>query len=381
MKRLVAWVAMLPGIAWAEYGLNMPRGVTQQSHQHYDLHMLIFYICVAIGVVVFGVMFWSIFHHRKSRGAVAAQFSHSTTVELLWMAIPMLILIGMAVPATRVLIAMESTGNPDMQIKVTGYQWKWRYDYLDEGFGFFSSLAADSNEARQLRSGISPHTVPNYLLEVDEPLVVPVGKKIRFLTTANDVIHAWWVPALGWKRDAVPGFINSSWARIEEPGTYRGQCAELCGRDHAFMPVVLKAVEQDEYRDWVKQMQQKQQDSASEADQTFSFDELMTRGEQVYATNCSACHQAGGQGIAGAFPALAGSALATGALQDHVQIVLHGKTGTAMAAFGAQLSAAELAAVITYERNAWGNDQQLAEAAERMVQPADITVQLAQGAP
>ncbi len=293
----------------------------------------------------------------------------------------MLILIGMAVPATRVLIAMESTGNPDMQIKVTGYQWKWRYDYLDEGFGFFSSLAADSNEARQLRSGISPHTVPNYLLEVDEPLVVPVGKKIRFLTTASDVIHSWWVPALGWKRDAIPGFINSSWARIDEPGVYRGQCAELCGRDHAFMPIVLRAVEEQEYRDWVVQMQQKQQDSASEANQTFSLDELMARGEQVYTTNCSACHQAGGQGIPGAFPALAGSAIATGALQEHARKVLYGKAGTAMAAFGVQLSAAELAAVITYERNAWGNDQQLAEAAERMGQPADIAVQLAQGVP
>lgn len=377
VQAAVAAATAVPGVALAEYGLNMPRGVTELSRQHYDLHMLIFYICVAIGVVVFGVMFWAIFHHRKSRGAVAQQFTHSTTAELIWTTIPMLILIGMAVPATKALIAMESTGAPDMQIKITGYQWKWRYDYLDEGFGFFSSLDEKSNEARQLNSGISPHDVENYLLEVDEPVVVPVGKKIRFLTTANDVIHSWWVPDLGWKRDAVPGFINSSWAVIDEPGVYRGQCAELCGRDHAFMPVVLKAVEEDEYRQWVTRKLDEQQAEASEAGKTFAFAELMTRGEEVYKGNCAACHQANGQGIPGAFPALAGSAVATGELEGHVNIVLNGKPGTAMAAFRNQLSEADLAAVLTYERNAWGNEELLAEGAIKILQPADIVTRLA----
>lgn len=377
-----AWLyAWLPGVALAEYGLNMPRGVTELSRQHYDLHMLIFYICVAIGVVVFGVMFWAIFHYRKSRGAVAQQFTHNTTAELIWTTIPMLILIGMAIPATRALIAMESSGRPDMQIKVTGYQWKWRYDYLDEGFGFFSSMDEKSNEARQLRSGVSPYDVEHYLLDVDEPVVVPVGKKIRFLTTANDVIHAWWVPDLGWKRDAIPGFVNSSWARIDEPGVYRGQCAELCGRDHAFMPIVVKAVGEDEYRQWVDEKLAAQRAMAAEEDREFSFAELMSRGEQVYKGNCAACHQANGQGIPGAFPALAGSALVTGALEEHIGIVLYGKPGTAMAAFGEQLSAADLAAVLTYERNAWGNDAQLAADAVRQIQPADVTVRLAQGGP
>ena len=215
--------------AQAEYGLNLPRGVTPLSHNIYDLHMTIFYICCAIAAVVFGIMFWSIFHHRKSRGAQAASFHHNTTVEIIWTAVPLLILVLMAIPATKSLIMIESTGDSDLTIKITGHQWRWHYEYMEEEFGFFSSLHPDSNAARQLRSGIDPHEVDNYLLEVDNPVVVPVGQKIRFMTTAADVIHSWWVPALGWKRDSIPGFINESWAIIEEEGTYRGQCAELCG--------------------------------------------------------------------------------------------------------------------------------------------------------
>jgi cytochrome c oxidase subunit 2 len=247
-------LASMPTASMAEWGLNLPRGVTPFSHTVYDLHMLILYVCVAIGVVVFGAMFYSIITFRKSAGAKAAQWHDSTKVELLWTLIPFLILIGMAVPATRALIMMENVAGADMTIKVTGYQWKWHYQYIDDGIAFFSTLDAKSNEARQLDSDIDPKTVENYLLAVDNHLVVPTGKKIRFLTTAGDVIHAWWVPALGWKRDAIPGFINESWAEILEPGVYRGQCTELCGKDHGFMPIVVEAVSPEAYSEWVAKM-------------------------------------------------------------------------------------------------------------------------------
>ena len=375
MAGIAAWLALLfvPRPAFADYALNMTRGVTPISREVYDLHMLIFWICVAIGVVVFGVMFYSFFKFRKSKGAVAAQFSHNGRLEVLWTVIPVVILVGMAVPATRTLIAMEEVaGDADLSIKVTGYQWKWRYDYLDEGFGFFSVLAEDSNEARALRSGIAPQDVPNYLLEVDEPMVVPIDKKIRFLVTANDVLHSWWVPALGWKRDAIPGFVNASWAVIQEPGTYRGQCAELCGRDHAFMPVVLKAVTQDEYRSWADEMKARERAALEASDKTYTLAELMDRGQKVYQTNCLACHQQNGQGIPGAFPTLVGSAITVGPVAGHLDIVLNGKPGTAMAAFSNQLNDADLAAVVTYERNAWGNDARLAEGEPALIQPVDV---------
>ena len=240
------------GVARADWGaLNMTEGVTQTSRDVYDLHMLIMWICVAIGVVVFGAMFYAMFKHRKSRGAVAAQFHESTTVEIVWTVIPFLILIGMAIPATSVLLDMADTSESDMTIKVTGYQWKWRYDYLDEGIGFYSTMAEDSYAARQLKSGIDPSEVDNYLLDVDQPLVIPAGKKVRILITAADVIHAWWVPDFGWKKDAIPGFINEAWTKVDQPGTYRGQCAELCGRDHGFMPVVVKVLPEPEYRAWL----------------------------------------------------------------------------------------------------------------------------------
>lgn len=329
------------GNAFAEYALNLTRGVTQVSHEVYDLHMIILYVVTAIGVVVFAVMIWSIFHHRKSKGAVAAQFHHSTAAEIAWTIIPILILVALAFPATKVLIMMEETADADMTIKVTGYQWKWKYDYLDEDISFFSSLDERSNSIRKGESDERAEDYENYLLEVDNPVVVPVNKKIRILTTAADVIHAWWVPALGWKRDAIPGFINDNWTFIQEPGIYRGQCAELCGRDHGFMPIVLNAVSEEEYRAWVEEMKNK----PAEID-----------GEKLYATHCSSCHQANGQGLPGAFPALAGGPIATGPLEGHLDIVLNGKPGTAMLAYGPQLSNEELAAIITYERNAWGND-------------------------
>ena len=342
--------------AWAEYGLNMTEGVTPISRNIYDLHMTIFYICCVIAAVVFGVMFWSIFRHRKSRGVVAARFHHNTTVEIIWTAIPMLILILMAIPATKSLVMIESTGDSDLTIKITGYQWRWHYEYIEEEISFFSSLDPESNEARQLKSGIDPNEIENYLLEVDNPVVVPVGQKIRFMTTAADVIHSWWVPDLGWKRDSIPGFINESWAVIEEEGTYRGQCAELCGRDHAFMPIVLKAVSEDEYYNWVGDMMVAAMDADAGSDREWSMDELMERGEKVYSTFCVACHQVDGQGIPGAFKPLVGSPVTAGPVDAHIDTVLNGVPGTAMAPLGMQLNDVDLAAVITYERNAWGND-------------------------
>ena len=246
------WLLLVaPGMTGNE--INMPRGVTSQSANHFDLHMVVLWICVIIGIGVFTVMFTSIFLHRKSRGAEAAKFTHSTKAEIIWTIIPVLILVGMAVPATTALVRMEDSSGADMTIKITGFQWRWKYEYLDQDISFISSLERSSNVARQLNSGIAPESVDNYLLDVDHPLILPVGRKIKFLITADDVIHSWWVPALGWKRDAIPGFINEAWTNIDEPGTYRGQCAELCGKDHGFMPIVVIALPEDEFEAWVKQ--------------------------------------------------------------------------------------------------------------------------------
>jgi cytochrome c oxidase subunit II len=250
---LLLSLSFFPFSAFADWGLNLPRGVTPFSQEIYDLHMYVLWIMCAIGVVVFGAMFYSILVHRKSRGAKAANWHHSTKVEIVWTVIPFIILIAVAIPATRSLIMMEDVANSDMTIKVTGYQWKWHYDYIGTEVDFFSTIEQKSNAARQRGSNVDPFEVENYLLDVDNYLVVPINKKIRFLTTAGDVIHAWWVPALGWKRDAIPGFINESWALIKEPGVYRGQCAELCGKDHGYMPIVVRAVPEAEYVAWVEE--------------------------------------------------------------------------------------------------------------------------------
>jgi len=352
--RIVAVLLFLAsGTALADYALNLTEGVTPTSHRVYELHMAILYVVTAIGVAVFSVMGWSIFHHRKSKGHVAHQFHHSTMTEIIWTVVPILILVGMAIPATKTLIFMEESGDAEMTIKVTGYQWKWKYDYLDEGISFFSTIAQDSNDARQRGSGIDPNTIENYLLEVDKPLVLPVETKIRILTTAADVIHAWWVPALGWKRDAIPGFINDNWTYIEEPGVYRGQCAELCGKDHAYMPIVLNAVSKEEYAAWVEEQKAEQAEAASGADREWSMDELMEKGKTVYAANCASCHLPEGQGIEGLFPALNGSAIVNGPASEHVNIVLNGKN--MMPVFKAQLNDVDIAAAITYERNSWDN--------------------------
>jgi len=357
---LLLWSAS----AFAAYDLNMTEGVTAISKEVYDLHMLILWICVWIGVAVFGVMFYSIYHHRKSRGAVASQFHESTTMEIIWTVVPMLILIGMAIPATKTLIAMEDTSNPEMTIKVTGYQWKWQYQYVDEDISFFSTLSTPRDQiANDAEKG------ENYLLEVDNPLVLPVGKKVRILTTAADVIHYWWVPDLGWKRDSIPGFINESWARIDKPGVYRGQCAELCGKDHGFMPIVVIAKAEDDYQAWVAGMRTAEAGEAEAADREWSMDELMAKGGEVYGQHCVACHQANGQGMPGTFPAIDGGAIATGPIEDHIKIVMDGKQGTAMQAFAGQLSDADIAAVITYERNSWSNK------AGDAVQPSTIKAQ------
>lgn len=355
-----------PAVALADYELNLHPGITKISQEVFDIHMLVLWICTIVGIGVFAVMIYSIINHRKSKGAKPASFHESTVVEVIWTIIPFVILVAIAVPATKTLLAIEDASNPDVNIKVTGWQWKWEYDYIDNGVRFFSKLDDNSEKARQRNSGVDVKTVEHYLLNVDKPIKVPVGKKVRLLITANDVIHAWWVPALGVKRDAIPGYVNESWFKAEKEGVYRGQCAELCGKDHGFMPIVVEVVSEADYKSWIDQ--QKGAASAADADagKTFTMEELMKRGEGVYNANCAACHQPTGLGLPGVFPGIAGSKIATGDKAGHIDIVVHGKAGTAMQAFGAQLSAADLAAVITYERNAFGNK------AGDMVQPSEI---------
>jgi cytochrome c oxidase subunit 2 len=368
LKRNASALLMLmsaAGSASAEYALNLTKGVTVTSNQVYDLHMIILGICTVIGIVVFGAMIYSIINHRKSKGAVAAQFHESTKAEIAWTIVPIIILVSMAFPATKTLLAMSNTADADMSIKITGIQWKWKYDYIDEDVSFISNLHPKHNEARQLNSGVDVTQIDNYLLDVDEPLVIPTGKKVRFLITATDVLHAWWVPELGWKQDAVPGFINEQWTQVDKPGVYRGQCAELCGKDHGFMPIVVVAKSPADYAAWVAEKKGAAAAAAASAEREWSKEELVAKGEQLYATNCAACHQANGQGIPGAFPALVGGPIATGPIEGHIDIVMNGKAGTAMASYKALLNDADMAAIISYERNAWGNDAGI-------VQPAAI---------
>ena len=343
---------LLTTSAHAEYGLNMTEGVTPISQELYGLHMLVFWICVVIGIIVFGVMAWSIIYHRKSKGAQAANFHESTTVEIIWTVVPMVILIAIAIPATATLIKLEDAKtNADITLQVTGIQWKWKYTYVDEDISFISSLAQTS---RDLING-DPTSNENYLLEVDQPVVLPIGKKIRFLFHSEDVIHAWWVPELAVKQDAPPGFINDSWAIINEPGVYRGQCAELCGKDHGFMPIVVNAVSEDEYQQWLVAKKAEAAEIAAQGEQDFSMEDLVAKGEAVYQANCMACHGATGGGVPGAFPAMTGSPIVTGDIAEHMNVVMNGRAGSAMAAYKGQLSDVDLAAVITFERNSLGN--------------------------
>lgn len=342
---------------------NMPRGVTDISHQVYDLHMIIFYICCAIAFIVFALMFWSILHHRKSKGAQPAQFHGSLKVEIIWTAIPVLILVAMAVPASKTLIAMEDASEADLTVLVTGSQWKWHYKYLEYPIEFYSLLATPRDEINNLATKNNM-----YLRDVDKPLVLPTGKKIRFLVTSDDVIHSWWVHDFAIKKDANPGFINETWTKVDTPGIYRGQCAELCGKDHAFMPVVVDVRSPEDFDAWVAgQLELQAQLKAAEAARgIMNMEELMTLGKKVYGVHCAACHQVSGEGLPGVIPALRGSVMVTTDIPAHIRIVLHGKAGTAMQAYDNQLTHSELAAVITYERNAWGNNT------GELVQAADV---------
>ncbi|HKQ31503.1 MAG TPA: cytochrome c oxidase subunit II [Burkholderiales bacterium] len=365
ISRLVIGYILLV-LAWApaahaEYAYNLPRPVTAIAEEILTLHNLIFIICVVIFLVVFGVMFYALFAHRKSRGHKAAKFHDNVVLEVLWTIVPFVILIAMAIPSTATLLRMDDVSKSELTVKVTGYQWRWKYEYPDQDLSFFSNLSTPRAQIENKEK-----KGDNYLLEVDNPMVLPTGKKVRFVFTANDVIHAWWVPAFGVKKDAIPGFINESWTLINEPGTYRGQCVELCGKDHGYMPVVVNAVSPEEFDKWVVAQKDKAKaEAAQAASRNFTKDELIERGQKVYASTCAACHGTKGEGVA-TFPKMAGSAIATGPIAAHQAIVLNGKPGTAMQAFGAQLNDLDLAAVITFERNAFGNNT------GDMVQPAQI---------
>ncbi len=376
--RELFWLAMFPVMlllsgavspAWADdkannrYQVNMDVGVTEVGAEIFTLHMLIFWICVVIGVLVFGVMFYSIYAHRKSRGVTPAQFHESTKVEIAWTVVPFLILVSMAVPATSTLINVYDVEDAEIDILVTGYQWKWKYEYLTEdgeNVTFFSNLRTSQEEIYN-----EDDKGQYYLLDVDEPLTIPVDTKVRFLVTAYDVIHSMWVPELAVKKDAIPGFINETWTRAEKTGIYRGQCAELCGKDHGFMPVVVNVVERDEYDQWLSEKQAQAAEIAALMDQTFTMDELVARGKDVYNRACLACHGANGEGGVG--KAIAGSAIAMGPLDAHFDIVINGsRNNAAMQAFGGQLNDVDMAAVLTYQRNGFGNNM------GDMIQPIDV---------
>ena len=333
------------------FALNMTRGITDISNEVFELHMLIFWICVVIGVLVFGGMFYSMYAHTRKKNPVPATFDDNHKLEIAWTIIPFLILIAMAIPASKTLIKMYDDTAGDINIQVTGYQWKWQYRYLEDDVSFFSNLATDWDEINNL--------VPkgeNYLQEVDEMVVIPTGKKVRFLITANDVIHSWWMPAFAIKQDAIPGFVNTAWTKVDVPGIYRGKCTELCGKNHGFMPIVVKVVEQDEYEEWVEIKKEEAQKLAELTTKEWTTEELVSRGQSVYEVNCVACHQTNGQGIAGIFPALVGSDIVLNNKERNIEILMEGVQGAAMNSFS-YLSEVEIASVITYTRQSWGNDE------------------------
>jgi len=350
--------------------LNFQTPVTQIAEEIYSLHNMMLIICLVIFIAVFGVMFYSIIKHRKSVGHQPATFHESTAVEIAWTVIPFLIVIGMALPATKTVVAMKDTSNADLTIKATGMQWKWGYDYLKgegEGISFLSALSTPREQVTD------PTKVKNdnYLLEVDNPVVVPVNKKVRLVTTANDVIHSWTIPAFGVKQDAIPGYVRDTWFRAEKIGTYRGQCVELCGKEHAFMPIVVNVVSEEDYKKWVDGKKKEMAAKADDPNKTWTIDELKQRGEKVYAANCAACHQANGKGVPNAFPSLDGSPVVNGPKAEQINVVMNGrhsgKFPSAMPPWKGTLSDTEIAAVITYTRNAWSN-----KAKENIVQPAEV---------
>ena len=348
--------------------LNMYKGVTPISRDIYSLHMIAMLICGVIGLIVFGVMIYSLIYHRKSKGYKAESFYGNTRLEIIWTAIPFFILVGLAIPATKVLIHMEDNRDSEVTIKIVGSQWKWQYQYLNQGISYFSNLSTPYNQINNKEK-----KGEWYLLEVDKPLVVPVNKKIRFLVTSNDVIHSWWVPELGVKRDAIPGFMHEAWAKIEKPGVYRGQCAELCGINHGFMPIVVEAVSESQFEQWVSQQpkvveQGEQVQSTSAAEQLpMTRADLLAKGRDKYEQVCAACHKNDGTGMPPLFPALKGSSISVGKpISRHIALILNGVPGSAMQAYKAQLTDAEIAAIVTYERNAWDNNT------NDIVQPADV---------
>lgn len=373
---LSACALLVSGVAQAQFQdmpggprvnqLNLDVGVTEIARDVAWLHWMMLIICLVIFIGVFGVMFYSIWAHRKSKGAKPATFHESVGVEIAWTVIPFLIVIGMALPATRTVVAMKDTSGADITVKVTGYQWKWGYEYMDgpaAGVEFLSNLSTPRAQINNLEP-----KGEFYLMEVDQPLVVPVGKKVRMVVTSSDVIHSWMVPDLGVKQDAIPGFLRDTWFRAEQVGTYRGQCAELCGKDHAFMPIVVQVVSQEDYVAWADTEQTKLAGLADDPNKEWAAEELVARGESVYGAQCVACHQATGKGLAPAFPALEGSQIVMGPMADHIDIMLNGKEGTAMQSF-AQLNDVELAGVITYARQAWGNAGQ---GTDPVVTPAQV---------
>lgn len=365
---LPAWAVVDSQGGSAVRQLNLQTPVTQIAEQIYSIHNLMLVICLIIFVAIFGVMFYSILKHRKSLGHKAASFHESTTVEIAWTVVPFLIVIGMALPATKTVVAMKDTSNADITIKATGMQWKWGYDYLKgegEGISFLSTLSTPRTQVGS--PGVAPTEArgDNYLLEVDNQVVVPVNKKVRIITTANDVIHSWTIPAFGVKQDAIPGFVRDTWFKAEKIGVYRGQCVELCGKEHAFMPIVVNVVSDDDYKKWVDTKKKEMAAKADDPNKVWTVDELKQRGEKVYAANCVACHQASGKGVPGAFPALEGSLIVNGAKAGQVGILLNGKN--AMPSWKSTLSDTEIAAVITYTRNSWSN-----KTAENIVQPAEV---------
>mgnify|MGYP001208518838 FL=1 len=329
---------------------NMPVGVTEVSKEIFDLHMLIMWICVWIGVVVFGIMFWSLWKYRKSSGAIAAKFDDHYWLEIGWTVAATVILVGMAIPSTSVMIKAYDDTEGDINIMVTGYQWKWQYTYLEDGVSFFSNLSTSQEEI--------DNAIPKgefYLSEVDEPLVIPINKRIRFLITGNDVIHSWWVPDFAVKQDAVPGFINTAWTNVPKPGIYRGACTELCGLKHAFMPVVVRAVEQEEYEAWIVEKIALAEAEKLLTEKIWTKAELVERGQGVYLKNCVACHQANGQGLPPVFPSLEGSQIVMRDKARNIEILMEGVQGAAMQAFSKQLSEVDIASVITYTRDSWSN--------------------------
>jgi len=366
--------ALFAGSAWAVGDMpggpaikqiNLTEGVTRIAAEQWWIHNFLMVVCLIIFIAVFGVMFYSIWAHRKSRGAKPADFHESTLVEIAWTVVPFLIVIGLAIPATRMVIEQKDTSQADLTIKATGYQWKWGYEYLKGDGAGVSFLSTLSTTAEQM-DGRAPRT-ETYLMEVDQPLVVPVGQKVRMVLTANDVIHAWMVPAFGVKQDAIPGFVRDTWFRAEKVGVYRGQCAELCGKNHAYMPIVVEVKSQEDYLKWAAGKKQEMMALADDPTKTWQLADLNDRGQKVYAANCVACHQATGKGVPGAFPALDGSKVVLGKQDDQIALLLNGKQGTAMASFK-QLSDVELAAVSTYTRNAWSNKPE-----DNLVQPSDFT--------